>query len=170
MMLRPILTAFLAVFVLNLCASPAAASGLYFGINLALVSGPQREPFIRGFSVSPLPFPGVHIGYDVADGANSFGARLSLNYFIFGSVALDGYYRLRLEVNGSNVYLGAGAEYQFIAFDTITEFYGLHALVGYEWRFEGYLALFIEVTPGVLFWSGAPSFAATVRGGVVARL
>ena len=167
---RRVLIAFLAVLVINLCTGSASASGPYFGINLVLVGGPQREPFIRGFSVSPLPFPGLQIGYDVTNGANSVGARLSLNYFIFGSIALDGYYRLGLEANGSNAYFGVGAEYQFVAFDTITEFYGLHALVGYEWRFGSYLALFIEGTPGVLFWSGGPSFAVAVRSGVVFRL
>lgn len=166
MNLRRILTALLAVFIIDLCSVSATANGLYFGVNFALVSGPQREPFIQGFSVSPLPFPGLQIGYD---GANSIGVRLSLNYFIFGAIALDGYYRLGIEANGSNTYFGAGADYQFVAFNTITEFYGLHALLGYEWRFQKSWALFIELTPGVLFWSDGLSFAATMRSGVSVR-
>ena len=89
MNLRHILTALLTVFVINFCSGSATANGLYFGINLALVSGPQREPFIQGFSISPFPFPGLQIGYDIAYGTNSLGVRLSLNYFIFGSIAVD---------------------------------------------------------------------------------
>ncbi len=148
-------------------SSNANAGGLYFGINLEVVGGPQREPYIKGFSITPLPIPGVQIGYDVDDGANSFGGRLSLNFAILGQIALDGYYRLSLTASGDNAYFGGGAEYQFIVFDTITNYYGLHALLGYEWRLGTILALFLEATPGVVFSASGASFGAMLRGGLV---
>ena len=168
MSLRRVTTALIAILsIVFACSSPANAGGLYFGINLEIVGGPQREPYIKGFSITPLPIPGVQIGYDVDDGANSFGGRLSLNFAILGQIALDGYYRLGLEANGSNAYFGAGAEYQFIVFDTITNFYGLHALLGYEWRLGTILALFLEATPGVVFSASGASFGAMLRGGLI---
>ena len=170
MNLRRAITALLAVLgIAFACSSPASAGGLYFGINLELVGGPQREPFISGFSILPLPFPGAQIGYDFGEGTSGFGARLSFNYFIFGQLALDGYYRLGMDQSGDSAYFGGGAEYQFVAFDTITNFYGLHALIGYEWRLTTNLAVFLEATPGILFWTGGPSFAVALRSGLLLR-
>jgi hypothetical protein len=167
--LKRSLVALLTVLGIALtCSSPANAGGLYFGINLEVIGGPQREPFIKGFSITPLPIPGVQIGYDIDDGANAFGARLSLSFVFFGQIALDGYYRLSMNASGDNAYFGGGAEYQVISFSTTTSYYGLHALLGYEWRLGEVLALFLEATPGVVFsgLSGA-SFGAMLRGGLV---
>jgi hypothetical protein len=160
--------ALFAVLGLTLAlSSPANAGGLYFGINLEVVGGPQREPFIKGFSITPIPIPGVQIGYDIDDGANAFGARLSLSFAIFGQIALDGYYRLSMNASGDNAYFGGGAEYQVVSFGTTTSYYGLHALLGYEWRLGTILALFLEATPGVVLGASGASFGAMLRGGLV---
>ena len=111
MNLRRAITALLAILgIAFACSSPASAGGLYFGINLELVGGPQDLQFDKSFRIAPLPIPGVQIGYDFGDGTDGFGARVSFNFFIIGQIALDGYYRLTLDAGGSNAYVGAGAE------------------------------------------------------------
>ena len=167
MNLRRFTLALLAVLGLTLaCSSPASAGGLYFGINLELIGGSQ---FSTDFRFAPLPIPGVQIGYDFGDGADGFGARVSFNFFISGQIALDGYYRLPLDAGGSNAYVGAGVEYQFLAFDTLAGAAGLHALGGLEWRVTRNFGLFIEVTPGVLLQPPAIAFTVIVRSGLVLR-
>ena len=104
----------------------------------------------------------VQIGYDFSDGTDGFGARVSFNFFIIGQIALDGYYRLTLDAGGSNAYVGAGAEYQFLAFDTLAGAVGLHALAGLEWRLSRNFGLFIEATPGVLLQPPALAFTVIV--------
>ena len=84
-------------------------------------------------------------------------------------IALDGYYRLTLDAGGSNAYVGAGAEYQFLAFDTLVGAVGLHALAGLEWRLSRNFGLFIEATPGVLLQPPALAFTVIVRSGLVLR-
>lgn len=153
------------------CSSPASAGGVYFGINFELVGGPPDFQFDRAFYLVPLPIPGVQIGYDFGDGADTFGARVSFNFFIIGQIALDGYYRFTLDAGGSNAYVGAGAEMQFLV--TLPESksaLGLHALGGLEWRATQNFGLFIEATPGVLLQPPALAFTVIVRGGLVLHL
>ena len=170
MNLRRAITALLAILgIAFACSSPASAGGLYFGVNLELVGGPPDLQFGKSFRIAPLPIPGVQIGYDFSDGTDGFGARVSFNFFIIGQIALDGYYRLTLDAGGSNAYVGAGAEYQFLAFDTLAGAVGLHALAGLEWRLSRNFGLFIEATPGVLLQPPALAFTVIVRGGLVLR-
>ena len=149
------------------CSGNASAGGVYFGINFELVGGPIDLRPDKDFRIAPLPIPGVQIGYDFGDGADGYGARVSLSFFIFGQIALDGYYRFSLDAGGSNAYVGAGVEYQFIVFDTSVGAPSLHALGGLEWRPTRNFGLFIEATPGVLL--PAISFTVIVRSGLVLR-
>ena len=142
---------------------------LFRSINFELVGGPPDFQFDKAFRLVPLPIPGVQIGYDFGDGADTFGARVSFNFFIIGQIALDGYYRFELDASGSNAYVGAGIEYQFFAFDTVGGAAGLHALGGLEWRFTRNLALFIEATPGLLLQPPAIAFTVIVRSGLLLR-
>ena len=162
--------ALIAILGLTLaCSSPASAGGLYFGINLELIGGPQDLQFGKDFRFAPLPIPGVQIGYDFGDGADTFGARVSFNFFIIGQIALDGYRRFMLDAGSSNAYVGGGAEYQFFAFDTVGGALGLHALGGLEWRLTKNFGLFIEATPGVLLQLPAIAFTVILRSGLVLR-
>jgi hypothetical protein len=143
-------------------SSPAHAGRWYFGINLELIAGPTGLQFDRDFSFTPLLIPGVQLGYDFGDEPEGFGARMSFNFFFIGQIALDGYYRFALDEGGSNAYLGAGIEVQFLlGFSDLRSAPGLHALGGLEWRPTRNLGLFIEATPGVLLQP-----AATARAGV----
>ena len=138
-------------------------------INLELVGGPRDLQFGTDFRFAPLPIPGVQIGYDFGDGADGYGARVSFNFFFIGQIALDGYRRFALGAGGSNAYVGAGVEYQFLAFDTLAGAAGLHALGGLEWRATQNFGLFIEATPGLLLQPPAIALTVIVRGGLLLR-
>ncbi len=170
MSLKRVVTALLIVLGMTFaCSSPASAGSVYFGINFELIGGPPDFQFDKAFRLAPLPIPGVQIGYDFGDGAETFGARVSFNFFIIGQIALDGYYRFALDAGGSNAYVGAGAEYQFFAFDTVGGAPGLHALGGLEWRLTRNFGLFVEATPGVLLQLPALAFTVIVRSGLLLR-
>lgn len=161
--------ALIAVLGIAGFSSPASAGGVYFGINLELVGGPIDLRFDREFRIVPLPIAGVQLGYDFGENGDGYGARMSFNFLIFGQIAADVYHRFSLDVNGSNAYVGAGVEYQFIVFDTSVGAPAVHALVGLEWRATPNLALFIEATPGLLLQLPAVAPTIILRGGLLLR-
>ena len=169
MNLRRTITALLVVLGLTFALqSPASAGGVYFGINFEIIGTPQDLQLSNSFRFVTLPIPGVQLGYDFGDDVEGYGARVSLNFFFFGQIALDGYYRFALDANGSNVYVGGGVEYQFlVTLPAAQGAPGLHALGGLEWRPTRNLGVFIEATPGVLLQLPAIGFTVIVRGGLV---
>ena len=171
MNLKRTITALLIAFGMTLAfSSPAHAGGAYFGINFEIIGAPQDLQISNSFRFVTLPIPGVQLGYDFGDGVEGYGARVSFNFFFFGQIALDGYYRFALDTGGSNVYVGGGVEYQFlITLPAAQGAPGLHALGGLEWRPTRNLGVFIEATPGVLLQLPAIGFTVIVRGGFVVR-
>ena len=164
-------TVFALLTVLGIAglSNPASAGGGYFGINLELMGGPLDLRFDKDFRIAPIPFPGVQIGYDFGDDGDGYGARLSFSFLIFGQIAADVYHRFSLDARGSNTYVGAGIEYQFLIFDTFAGAPALHALAGLEWRATPNLGLFIEATPGILLQLPAVAFTVIVRSGLLLR-
>jgi hypothetical protein len=144
----------------------AHAEGVYFGVNLEFVAGSFNTD--RDFQVSPVPLPGLEIGYDFGDVLKGFGIRTGFNTILFVShLFVDGFYRFVLDDTGSNAYLGLGYDNWNVAFSYGGLKHSFHALIGYEWRFNPAWATSIEATPGLGF--DFPAFSITIRAGLVWR-
>ena len=135
------------VLVSSVSFSAASAQEAYFGVRFGL-------PFLIG----------VQGGADFGERGEGLGVRgLAEATFLGGAgvfnLAVDVYNRFRLNEDGSNVYLGAGAGLVGAGAFGSGGGSGLdvHLLLGAEFRFGTGFGLFFELTPlWLLFPSGAP--------------
>ena len=144
----------LAVWLL-VASSSAQAFSPYLGLQLNL-------PGLFGNYGGPgVPLFGVRIGVDFEAPNSGFGARISAsNLLLILAIRVDAgaYYRIPLEANGGNLYLGGGVALWGPLF-VGGGWADAHGLVGYEAPVLPGLTGYVEVAPGIVFQGGRYVYA-----------
>jgi hypothetical protein len=141
--MKRVLLVLVTSFVL-LFSSNSLAGSFSFGLSLQSFS-----------SISFIPFPVGHIGYDFGSASEGFSLEATiLPFLIINHIGAQGFYRIPALDNGSNVYVGAGASLTFVilAFPDAGGAGGfghVYGLVGWEAPINRDYTYFLEVAPGV---------------------
>ncbi len=140
--------------LLLLILAPCASAGGSFGLRL-------DTNIYSGAYIVPLP--GINLGYDDPSG---FGVRGSIGGVVIGVHAwADASYRLELD-QVSSLYAGAGVGLIVFLLGGPTLTPEVHALVGYEGRIGSGTSAFVEVSPGIIFFSTEVAPAISVAIGL----
>jgi hypothetical protein len=141
-MKRVLLTLITSIALLG--SSSGLAGSFSFGLSLQSFS-----------AISFIPFPVGHIGYDFGSASEGFGLEATiLPLIIINHIGVQGFYRIPVLENGSNVYVGAGASLTLFVFAVpdgggAGGFSHVYGLVGWEAPINRDYTYFLEVAPGV---------------------
>lgn len=137
----------LAVLIASLAllgSSQSLAGSFSFGLSLQSVS-----------TISFIPFPVGHIGYDFGSASEGFSLEATiLPFLIINHIGVQGFYRVPVLDNGSNVYVGAAASLTLFVIPGADAppgfgFSHVYGLVGWEAPINRDYTYFLEVAPGV---------------------
>lgn len=100
--MKRILVAIIACWALTV-GTAAHAGSFSFGLGLQSFS-----------ATSFIPFPVGHIGYDFGSASEGFSFEATIApWIIINNIGVQGFYRIPVLGDGSNLYVGAGAAYTF---------------------------------------------------------
>jgi hypothetical protein len=125
-------------------SSNSLAGSFSFGLSLQSFS-----------SVSFIPFPVGHIGYDFGSASEGFSLEATiLPLIILNHIGAQGFYRIPVLDNGSNLYVGAGASLTLFVLAVVdggfaSGFGHIYGLFGWEGPISRDYTYFLEVAPGV---------------------
>jgi hypothetical protein len=109
---------------------------------------------IGSFGFAYVPLPAIQIGYDFDSRSSGFGVRGAVMPFILlDQILIDAYYRVPLNEDGFNAYVGAGVGGLYLNLFGLTSI-GLvyaHGLLGLAGNIDSDHTWFLEFTPGAAF-------------------
>lgn len=133
------------VAALALLGTPASARSFSFGLSLHSFS-----------AASFILFPVGHIGYDFGTASEGFCLEATIApWIIINTIGAQGFYRIPVLGDGSNLYVGAGASHTFSLFgapDVFNFSFGfthVYGLVGWEGPINPDYTYVPEIAPGV---------------------
>ena len=134
----------LAVSLATFGSGNSLAGSFSFGLSLQSVS-----------TVSFIPYPVGHIGYDFGSASEGFSLEATiLPFIIINHIGVQGFYRFPVLDNGSNVYVGAAASLTLFAIPAVDAppgfgFSHVYGLIGWEAPINPDYTYFLEVAPGM---------------------
>jgi hypothetical protein len=130
------------------CSSAVAEE---FTVAIGLHSFNVADPNIRspssiaGFGMAIMPT----FDFETRSSGPGIRAVIQFDALLVIGTGVDAYYRIPLDVQGTNIYLGAGANFT-IGILPFVNFFELHGLIGIDFPLDEQNRFFIEIDPGVI--------------------